>query len=218
MVSFLRNTLRSALLPHWLQADDFFWSYFDFQSLYSKSGQHICKNGVKGLSPAELINTFPSMICCNVTRNYHTVITHHHATCTLFMCDKSAVNMDINIPPPGPSPKGYFQQMKLHSLSTHRYVDGQNTFGVSGVRSVAAKSNTIEVNGDSSRRNETTEKHNRHNIIQVPWSPETPLPFPYPYPWFSRVILPLETESQEVVVEIVSYQLGQHFKKPLHHQ
>ena len=45
-------------------------------------------------------------------------------------------------------------KMKIPALSTHHYADGwvkclspQNTFGVSGVNSVAAKSNTIEVNG-----------------------------------------------------------------------
>ena len=45
--------------------------------------------------------------------------------------------------------------MKIHSLSTHHCADGrvkglspQNTFGVSGVKSVAAKSNTVEVTGD----------------------------------------------------------------------
>ena len=45
--------------------------------------------------------------------------------------------------------------MKIHSLSTHDKADGgvgevypQNTFEVSGVNCVAAKSNTIEVTGD----------------------------------------------------------------------
>ena len=48
------------------------------------------------------------------------------------------------------------RKMKTHSLPTRHYADGgvgevlcaQNTFGVSGVNSIAAKSNTIEVNGD----------------------------------------------------------------------
>ena len=46
--------------------------------------------------------------------------------------------------------------MEIHSLSTHHYAGGgvgevfesTNTSGVSGVNSVAAESNTIEVNGN----------------------------------------------------------------------
>ena len=44
------------------------------------------------------------------------------------------------------------------------------------------------------------------------------IPSSYPFPLFLRVILPLEMESQGVVVESFPYELGQPFNKPLHHQ
>ena len=75
--------------------------------------------------------------------------------------------------------------MKIHSFSTQRFttrvkrLSPQNPFGVSGVNSVAAKSKTIEINGDHffKRENRTTEEiHNRPpycscGVIQVSVSP-----------------------------------------------
>ena len=55
--------------------------------------------------------------------------------------------------------------MKMYS-STHHYADGgvclspQNTFGVTGINNFAAKSNTIEDNHDSFKRNKTIENLN----------------------------------------------------------